>query len=94
MENESGSSGPLPGRFPASGAGAGPYSAAINRILFVFRSSVIVFALGMVCTVCSTTKLVWTILLDHRQCPIALRAMNASMVPGLKAAPSTPCPMV
>src|SRR5437867_6621295 len=59
IENEPGTTGPRPGRPPVGAGFAGaPNSAAISRILPVLLSRVKVFALGIVVTVCSTTKLV------------------------------------
>src|SRR3984893_13394140 len=58
IENVSGTICPLAGRPPGGGEGAGVNSAVISSSRFVLLSSVSVFARGIVCNVCSTTKLV------------------------------------
>src|SRR5580698_3282964 len=59
IENVPGTICPRPGRPPGGGAGAAVNSAVIRNSLPVLLSSVNVFARGAVCSVCSTTKLVW-----------------------------------
>ena len=73
----------------AVGAGGGAYSAVIVRIRLFFVSIVMVFAPGMVCTTCSATKLVGLFSLTIETVPSPAE-LNASIMAGLKPAPSVP----
>ena len=64
----------------------------MRRILFVFVSNVEVLAPIIVCTVCSTSKLVGLFSFTMVSVPSPCE-LNASIVDALKTAPSTPAPM-
>ena len=76
----------------ASAAGTGPYSAVMVKIRSVFVSRVSTLARAGVGTVCSTAKLVGEFSLMTVSVPSPCE-LNASMVAGLKVAPSQPLPM-
>src|SRR5579863_10291449 len=73
-------------------AGTGPYSAVIDKIWFVLASSVSVLARAGVGTVCSTEKLVGESSFTMVRDPSPWE-LKASIVDGLKAAPSDPLPI-
>ena len=94
MENESGIIAPRPARPPGG---------RWRRRRAVFRGNHVdlircssresaVFPLTLVCTVCSTSKLVGLVSLMTVSVPSPCE-LNASIVAGLKAAPSTPPPI-
>src|SRR5580700_2465391 len=100
IEKEPGTAGPRPPRPRPAGGGAGltgaggggPYSAVISRIRLVLLSSVKVLAPTGVATVCSTAKLVGLFSLMTVRVPSPCE-LKASIVLGLKVAPSTPVPI-
>src|SRR6185369_5118694 len=75
-----------------AGAGVGDGSVVIKTIWFFFVSSVQVLARALVCTVCSTSKLVGLISLMMVNVPSAPE-LNASCVAGLNRPPSDPLPI-
>ena len=72
--------------------GTGPYSAVIVKMWSVLESRVRVFARAGVGTVCSTAKLVGESSLITVSVPSPCE-LKASMVAGLKVAPSQPTPV-
>src|SRR5208283_2123994 len=76
----------------AGGAGAGPYSAVMSSRWPVLVSRVMVLARTGVVTVCSTTKSVGEFSLMTVSVPSPWE-LKASIVAGLKVAPSQPTPM-
>src|SRR6202140_5303571 len=72
--------------------GTGPNSAVIVRIWLVFVSRVSTFARAGVATVCSTEKLVGEFSCTTVSVPSPCE-LKASIVAGLKVAPSDPLPM-
>src|ERR1700693_1939105 len=76
----------------AAAAGTGPNSAVIVRIWLVFVSRVSTFARAGVATVCSTEKLVGEFSCTTVSVPSPCE-LKASIVAGLKVAPSDPLPM-
>jgi hypothetical protein len=74
------------------GAGGGPYSAVMSRMWPVLVSRVRSWRGRGVVTVCSTTKLVGEFSLMTVRVPSPWE-LKASMVAGLKVAPSQPLPM-
>ena len=80
------------GAEPGAGVGGDPNSAPISNTWPVLVSSVSVFALTIVLTVCSTVKLFGLSSLITVRVPSPCE-LNASMVSGLNPAPSTPAPI-
>src|ERR1017187_862976 len=76
----------------AGGAGGGPHSAGLISTWLVLVSIVSVLAPRMVVTFCSTTKLVGLFSLMTVKVPSPFE-LKASMVLGLKVAPSVPVPI-
>src|ERR1019366_145114 len=96
MEKVSGTIAPRPPPRPpaaggAVGAGGAANSAVISRMLLVLLSRVRVLARTGVVTVCSTTKVVGLFSLITVSVPSPCE-LKASMVAGLKTAPSVPAP--